>query len=148
MADAGAVNVLLGAAVGLTSTGNQFFDQNSPGVSDSAETNDGFATALAAGDFDNDGRADLAVGVPAEDIGAIVDSGVVHVLPGSASGVTATGSQYWNQNSSGILDGVETAIASVPASSRAPSRARAPPGWRSGRRARASARSPAPARST
>ena len=108
VADAGAVNVLLGAPVGLTSTGNQFFDQNSPGVSDSAEPDDGFATALAAGDFDNDGRADLAVGVPAEDIGALVDSGVVHVLPGSASGVTATGSQYWNQNSSGIVDGVET----------------------------------------
>ena len=64
--------------------------------------------ALAAGDFDDDGRTDLAVGVPDEDIGALVDGGVVHVLPGSASGVTATGSQYWNQNSSGIVEGVET----------------------------------------
>ena len=84
------------------------FDQNSPGVSDTAETTDGFATALAAGDFDGDGLADLAVGVPDEDVGAIVDGGVVHVLPGSLSGPTATGSQYWNQNSSGIVDSVET----------------------------------------
>ena len=32
----------------------------------------------------------------------------MHVLFGSATGLTATGSQYWNQNSAGIADAVET----------------------------------------
>ena len=51
---------------------------------------------------------DLAIGAAAEDVGAIVDAGVVHVIYGSAAGLTATGSQYWNQNSAGIADAVET----------------------------------------
>ena len=32
----------------------------------------------------------------------------MHVLYGSAAGLTATGSQYWNQNSAGVADAVES----------------------------------------
>ena len=32
----------------------------------------------------------------------------MHVLYGSAAGLTATGSQQWSQNSAGIADSVET----------------------------------------
>ena len=45
-----------------------------------------FGAALAAGDFDGDGRDDLAVGVPGESVGAVDDAGAVNVLYGTASG--------------------------------------------------------------
>jgi hypothetical protein len=58
-------------------------------------------------DFNGDGFADLAVGVPNEDVGSIVDAGGVNVLYGSASDLSATGNQFWTQNSSGVRDTAE-----------------------------------------
>jgi FG-GAP repeat len=56
-------------------------------------------------DFNGDGAADLAIGVPGENN----FSGVVQVLYGaSPGGLTATGSQLWSQNSPGIADTAET----------------------------------------
>ena len=55
--------------------------------------------------FDGDGRTDLAIGVPAEDIGDITDAGSVNVLYGKSSGLDEDDDQVWNQNSPGI-DGV------------------------------------------
>ena len=51
------------------------------------ETGDHFGQTLLAHDFDRDGFDDLAIGVPREDIGAVVNAGAVHVLFGSAVGV-------------------------------------------------------------
>ena len=58
-------------------------------------------------DFNNDGFADLAVGVPGEDYGAADRGGAVNVLPGSAGGLTGTGSQLFTQDSPGVPDSVE-----------------------------------------
>jgi hypothetical protein len=101
-ADAGAVSVLYGSAAKLTATGGQIFTQDSPGVPFSAEPGDSFGFALASGDFNNDGFADLAVGVPGEDVGSIPDAGAVNVLYGSASKLTGTGSQIFTQDSPGV----------------------------------------------
>jgi hypothetical protein len=98
--DAGVVNVLYGSANGLTSAGGQVFTQNSPGVGSSAERGDLFGFALTAGDFDDDGRADLAVGVRGED-GSATDTGAVNVLRGSATGLRGSGSQLFTQNNAG-----------------------------------------------
>jgi len=106
---AGAVNVLYGSATGLSSTGNQFWHQNRSGILDTAEAFDIFGKALAAGDFNNDGFDDLAVGVPGEGIGdpVIISAGAVNVLYGSVTSLSSTGDQFWHQNSSGILDTAE-----------------------------------------
>ncbi len=103
--DAGAVSVLYGSASGLSGVGTQLFTQNSPGVGSSAETGDAFGAALAAGDFNGDGFADLAVGVPFE-VG-VVRAGAVNVLYGSAAGLSGVGSQLWTQNSPGVVDSSE-----------------------------------------
>ena len=41
---------------------------------------------LAAGDFNNDGRDDLAIGSPGEDIGNLADAGAVSVIYGTGPG--------------------------------------------------------------
>ncbi len=106
----GVVHVLLGSAgAGLTATGSQLWSQATPGVAGSPLTDDGFGAALAIGDFGGSTHGDLAVGVPDENGGTMIDSGAVHVLPGSATGPGAAGSQYWTQNSSGIADNAESA---------------------------------------
>ncbi len=104
---AGAVHVLLSSAAGLASTGSKYFAQDSAGVSDTDEEGDHFGAALAIAQFGGSSHADLAIGAPHEDAGAVTDSGLVHVLLGSASGTTATGSQYWNQSTGGIADAPE-----------------------------------------
>ena len=99
---AGAVNVLYGAAGGLSGAGNQQFWQGAGGVAGTAEQGDGFGFALAAGDFNNDGFADLAVGVPFEAIGATQGAGAVNVLYGAAAGLTGAGSQLFWQGAGGV----------------------------------------------
>src|SRR5919201_1876203 len=108
-ADAGAVNVLYGSGTGgVTATGNQFWHQNSSGVLDTAEANDNFGSSLAGGDFNGNGRSDLAVGGPLEEVGTTSDAGAVNVLYGSGTGgLTATGNQFWRQGGVGVLDTAE-----------------------------------------
>jgi hypothetical protein len=105
--DVGGVNVLYGSAAGLTADRNQFWDQDQPGIEDTAEIGDYFASALAAGDFDGDGYGDLAAGVPYESLGNIVDAGGVNVLYGSAVGLSPDGNQFWDQDQPGIEDTAE-----------------------------------------
>jgi len=104
---AGAVNVLYGTSTGLSSTGSQFWNQNSAGILDAAEVLDQFGFALSAGNFGRTGEADLAVGVPGESIGAIGAAGAVNVIYGTASGLANTANQFWNQNSAGSPDSAE-----------------------------------------
>jgi len=111
--DAGAVNVIYGSAQGLhrdAGLPNQFWHQDSVGIEDDAEENDLFGTTLAAGDFNNDGYDDLAIGVVVEDIDGKVDAGAVNVIYGSAQGLhkdAVLPNQFWHQDSMGILDDVE-----------------------------------------
>jgi len=104
---AGALVALPGSAGGLTGIGSQLFSQDSPGVPDTAELRDQFGYALGAGAFDDDPFVDLAVGVLGETVGAFEFAGAVNVLPGSAGGLTGTGSQLFTQDSPGVPDSVE-----------------------------------------
>jgi hypothetical protein len=100
--DAGAVNVLYGTPMGLTGAGSQYFTQDSPGVGSAAEPRDFFGQTLAAGDFNHDGFADLAIGAPFEWAGTLSDAGLVNVLYGSADKLTGVGSQTFTQDSPGV----------------------------------------------
>lgn len=106
--NAGAVNIIYGTAEGLKSAGNQFWSQDEDGIIGASESGDAFGRALASGDFNNDGFADLAIGVPTEDIGAIANAGAVNVIYGSEDGLKSTGNQFWSQDESGIIGGSET----------------------------------------
>ena len=113
---AGAVNVLYGSSSGLqtTSPADQFWNQDSPGVNDSAEQSDTFGGTLVAGDFNNDGFGDLAIGgsLGGLGIGSGGESpgGSVTVLYGSSSGLqtTSPADQFWNQDSPGVNDTIES----------------------------------------
>jgi disulfide bond formation protein DsbB len=106
--DAGVVNVLYGTPSGLSAEGTQLWYQDTPGVAGGAEDGDGFGSSLAIGQFGMGTAGDLAVGVPVEKLGTIVGAGVVNVIYGSASGLTAEGSQLWSQDSDGSDDAAES----------------------------------------
>lgn len=83
------------------------FTQATEGVRGDAERWDRFGAALAAGDFDADGRDDLAVGVPGEGVtpfqrGMDHGDGAVNVLYGSRRGLTAARDELWTQDAGGI----------------------------------------------
>jgi hypothetical protein len=109
--DAGAVNVIYGSASGLSSTvkADQFWSQNTPNVEEVAETRDQFGSALSTGDFNNDGFADLAIGVPTEDVGNLPNAGTIQVIYGSASGLSSTvkADQIFQQGVGGLDDILE-----------------------------------------
>ena len=90
---AGAVSVLYGSSAGLTTSGGRLFTQ----VAGVIEDGDSFGSALATGDFNHNGFADLAAGAPFEDVGSLADAGAVSVLNGSASGLTASGGKLFHQ---------------------------------------------------
>ena len=100
---AGSLNVLYGSASGLTAEGDQLWTQDSSGVEDVAEEDDGFASFLTSGDFNGDGLSDLAVGVGHEGLDHIEHAGAVNVLFGSTAGLSPAGDQFWHQDSPGIL---------------------------------------------
>jgi len=93
---AGRVRVAYGSPDGLSLT--QSFTQEGFGTGE-AEAGDQFGFALAAGDFDGNGWDDLAVGVPEEDVGDVVNAGAVCVLYGSDSGLFINESRkIWTQD--------------------------------------------------
>jgi len=110
VSDAGSAHVLYGSADGLQAAGAQMWTQDSANVEGKCETGDAFGSAVAIGDFNHDGRADLAVGAPGEDLEPVVDAGMVNVLYGSASGVQTTSpkDQKWTQDSTSVKGTAET----------------------------------------
>jgi len=110
--DAGAVHVFLGIPdpdVLVATSGSIFISQASL-PAENIEAGDRFGWALTAGDFDGDGKDDLAIGSPGEDVSSntIKDAGLVSVLYGSSSGPSFTRVQEWTQDSSGVPDSAET----------------------------------------
>jgi hypothetical protein len=103
LAQAGAVSVLYGSASGLSSSGGRLFTQ----VGGLVEASDHFGSQLSAGDFNNNGAADLAAAAPSENVGSVMWAGAVSVLEGSAGGLTSSGGRLFTQDSPGIPDVAE-----------------------------------------
>lgn len=104
---AGSVHVIYGSSTGLTATGDQIFSQGTSGVNGTPEEPDNFGAALAAGDFNCDGYADIAIGVPRESVGSTDEAGAVNTLFGSSGGLDVSDDEIWHQDSSGVQEDAE-----------------------------------------
>jgi hypothetical protein len=107
---AGAVQLHYGRPSGLPGAGDAFYTQSSAGMAGDVEIADYFGSALACGDFDADGFSDLAIGVPWESIGSFPGAsfaGMVHAIPGSATGLNTLASTHFDQDIPGMDGGVE-----------------------------------------
>jgi astacin (peptidase family M12A)/FG-GAP repeat protein len=80
----GVVTIYFGSPSGLV-----FRQEIGQALLDTDEEPDRFGTSLAAGDFDGDGRDDLAVGAPRESVGSASQTGLVYLYRGTSSGVSA-----------------------------------------------------------
>ncbi|WP_030929239.1 FG-GAP and VCBS repeat-containing protein [Streptomyces sp. NRRL B-24720] len=83
------------------------FTQDTAGVPGASENEDYFGAAVAAGDVNGDGYADLAIGAPGEDLAGKRQGGMVTVLLGRAGGLSGTGAKAYDQNTSGVAGAVE-----------------------------------------
>ena len=111
---AGLVIVKFGkAGYGLNNGRCQKWHQGRPDVEGEAESTDYFGLALAAGDFNDDGVDDLAVGVPEEDLPGAALAGLVQVFPGQwGVGLVTTRSLSIHQGA--WLDGFPLGAAPAP----------------------------------
>jgi hypothetical protein len=99
--DAGQVVVVNGAAAGFDFARHQnWFQENVIGVGTS-EADDRFGFALAVGDFDRDGRADLAAGSPGE-FQLVSRDGVVTVWSGTPVGLSAARNRSFDRGYKGV----------------------------------------------
>ncbi|RIV32616.1 FG-GAP-like repeat-containing protein [Micromonospora radicis] len=103
----GMVAVLTGRSGGLSSGAVKLFSQRTAGVPGSPEAGDLFGATLAVGDVTGDGRADVLVGAPGEAIGKKSGAGTIALLKGSASGLTGTGAQGFDQDHAVVPGGAE-----------------------------------------
>ncbi len=94
---AGVVRVHTGGLNGLNSAPTTF-SQNSSGAVGVSQAGDEYGASIAAADFNADGFADLVIGVPGEDVSGKNNAGAVNVLYGKSTGLNATGSQEWHQD--------------------------------------------------
>jgi hypothetical protein len=102
---AGMITVAYGSSTGLTNP--QIFHQDSPGVDGVVAANERFGASVASGDLNADGYDDAIIGVPGEyrcwpAIGVCGDVGAVHILFGSANGITSTDDEYISQRTNGF----------------------------------------------
>ena len=82
----------------LSADHNQFFSQEQKDITGGAERGNSFGRSVDAGDFNNDGFSDLAVGLPGEDGGSVI------VIYGSADLLTSAGNQRFRQGKDGLPD--------------------------------------------
>ena len=93
--DSGSIHVMIyGSWVGLTTTGDQVFHQDTTGIDGVAEDGDQVGDALAVGDFNCDGYDDIAIGVPEEAVGSTDAAGAAQVLYGSSGGISTVDDIY------------------------------------------------------
>ncbi|MER7563534.1 FG-GAP-like repeat-containing protein [Streptomyces sp. NPDC048523] len=98
----GSVSTHLGGATGVDPEPGRTIDQDTQGVPGADETNDHFGGSLSLSDVNGDGYADAAVSAFYEKIGSADLTGMVTLLRGSSSGLTASGAQSFSQDADGL----------------------------------------------
>lgn len=111
-ATAGAVVVVFGSRAGLDRSRTVVVTQGGDRP-DLPEAGDAFGAALAIGDLDGDGAADLAVGAPGEDVPGAADAGAVMVVPGHGSGLGNGGTMIVQDGSGPGASGTGDAFGSA-----------------------------------
>lgn len=86
-----------------------WYDQETPGIPESAETEDRFGSAYASFDHNRDGCDDMVVSAPNESVGTsrVAEAGMVWIIPGSPNGLDPSKSFVYSQNSSGVPGSAE-----------------------------------------
>ncbi|MFZ2237815.1 MAG: FG-GAP and VCBS repeat-containing protein [Dokdonella sp.] len=87
----GAVHVVYGSAAGLTGTDDRMFTPANIGLAVIVGSAPELGAALAVGDFNGDGKDDLAMGAPNAPCPAHNEVGAVGVVRGSVFGLTTVG---------------------------------------------------------
>ena len=86
---------------GLTGAGTKRLNQ-AKGVIGSPQAGDDFGHSVAVGDFNGNGRDDLAVSAPGETIDDNIGAGATHVFFGAAGGITKKRDEQWQAGRSGM----------------------------------------------
>ncbi len=86
--DVGMVQFIPGSAGGLDGASGVSITENNLLNGAAQSGGEQFGRALAAGDFNNDGFNDLAIGTPYEDLSGQTDAGTVYVLYGATTGLS------------------------------------------------------------
>ena len=97
-----------GGGLSASNPDNQRWTLDTAGVAGKGQAGAGFGWTVATGDFNGDGYDDVAAGAPLMDIGTAKDAGQVLQLLGSKTGLTATGSKVFDQDTIPVLDTAET----------------------------------------
>ncbi|WP_344838329.1 VCBS repeat-containing protein [Actinocorallia longicatena] len=104
---AGGIRVFPGGGKGLAAPAT--LTQDSPGMPGKGDPGrpgrfdgDDFGGAVAVGDVNGDGLADVAAAAPGKDIGGAREAGGVYLLFGSKQGVTTNGVQAITENTPGV----------------------------------------------
>ena len=100
-ADAGGVHVFKGSAGGLTLGSGQRLTQQQQRIPGRSEAGDGFGSVVGTVDTNGDGRRDLMIGVPGENLRRVADVGLVLVVPGGENGVVKRRADELTQRSLG-----------------------------------------------
>ncbi|MFF4084816.1 hypothetical protein ACFYZN_36260 [Streptomyces sp. NPDC001777] len=99
----GALFVSYGGPKGQSTTRKPvWINQDTEGVSGTAEAHDRMGYSLALGDTNGDTYPDIAVGLPGERINGISDAGRVLVFKGGPKGVSGAGTKEFGQYTAGV----------------------------------------------
>ncbi|MFE5212899.1 FG-GAP-like repeat-containing protein [Streptomyces sp. NPDC056600] len=98
----GKVWITYGSPTGFAPSRATGITRGAPGVPPTSAGDNAFGGGLALGDVDADGRLDLAIGIPGDNIDGIWDTGAVVLLHGTADGIGTAGARYLHQETAGV----------------------------------------------